>query len=111
MEILSNFSSAYCFISFILGAVFMLATLCIVAISKDKEPRNKVHFYVARDKNGELFLYMSKPFRGINKFHPYQNGCIIISDDDLSNFGVNKDDYVNLKWEDEPVEVFVNIED
>ena len=111
MEILNNFGSIYCFISFIIGAVFMLATLCIVAISKDKEPRNKVHFYVARDKNGELFLYMSKPFRGINKFHPYQNGCIIISDDDLSNFGVNKDDYVNLKWEDEPVEVFLNMKD
>ena len=73
-------------------------------------PRNKVHFYVARDKNDELFLYMGKPFRGINKFHPYQNGCIIISDDDLSNFRVNKDDYANLKWEDEPVEVFLNLE-
>lgn len=111
MEILSNFSSAYCFISFIFGAVFMLAVLCIVAISKDKEPRNKVHFYVARDKDGSLWLYMGKPFRGINRFHPYQNGCIITSDDDLSNFGLNKDDYANLKWEDEPVEVFVNIED
>ena len=71
---------------------------------------NNVHFYVARDKTGELFLYMGKPFRGINKFHPYQNGCIIISDDDLSNFRVNKDDYANLKWEDEPVEVFLNLE-
>ena len=111
MEILSNFSSAYCFISFILGAVFMLATLCIVAISKDKEPRNNVHFYVARDKNDELFLYIGKPFRGIDKFHPYQNGCIITSDDNLSDFGVNKDDYANLKWEDEPVEVFLNMED
>lgn len=76
------------------------------------ESRNKVHFYVARDGNDELFLYMGKPFRGINKFHPYQkNGCIITSDDDLSNFGLNKDDYVNLKWEDEPVEVFLNLED
>ena len=75
------------------------------------EPRNKVHFYVARDKNDELFLYMGKPFRGINKFHQYQNGCIITSDDDLSNFGLNKDDYDNLKWEDEPVEVFLNLED
>ena len=74
------------------------------------EPMNKVHFYVARDKNDELFLYMGKPFRSINKFHPYQNGCIIISDDDLSNFRVNKDDYANLKWEDEPVEVFLNLE-
>ena len=110
MEILSNFGSVYCFIAFVIGAVFMLATLCIVAISKDKEPRNKVHFYVARDKNDELFLYMGKPFRGINKFHPYQNGCIITSDDDLSNFGLNKDDYDNLKWEDEPVEVFLNME-
>ena len=72
---------------------------------------NRVHFYVARDKNDELFLYMGKPFRSINKFHPYQNGCIITSDDDLSNFGVNKDDYANLKWEDEPVEVFINLED
>lgn len=109
METLSNFSSIYCFISFILGVVFMLATLCIVAISKDKEPRNNVHFYVARDKNSELFLYIGKPFRGINRFHPYQNGCIITSDDNLSNFGLNKDDYDNLKWEDEPVEVFINM--
>lgn len=75
------------------------------------ESMNKVHFYVARDKNDELFLYMGKPFRGINKFHPYQNGCIITSDDDLSNFGLNKDDYDNLKWEDEPIEVFLNLED
>ena len=75
------------------------------------ESRNKVHFYVARDKNDELFLYMGKPCRSINKFHPYQNGCIITSDDDLSNFGLNKDDYDNLKWEDEPVEVFLNLED
>ena len=111
MEILSNFSSAYCFISFIFGAVFMLAVLCIVAISKDKEPRNKVHFYVARDKNNELWLYIGKPFRGIDKFHPYQNGYIITSDDNLSDFGVNKDDYANLKWEDDPLEVFINMED
>ena len=111
METLSNFSSIYCFISFILGAVFMLMVICIAAMGKVKEPRNNVHFYVARDKNDELFLYIGKPFRGIDKFHPYQNGCIITSDDDLSNFGLNKDDYSNLKWEDEPVEVFINIKD
>lgn len=29
------------------------------------ELKNNVHFYVARDKNDELFLYMGKPFRGI----------------------------------------------
>ena len=109
MEILNNFSMIYCFVSFVIGSVFMLAMMSIAAIVKDKEPSDKVHFYVARDKNGELFLYMGKPFRGINKFHPYQNGCIITSNDDLSNFGLNKDDYANLKWEDEPVEVFLNL--
>ena len=75
------------------------------------KPKNNVHFYVARDENDELFLYMGKPFRGIDIFHPYQNGCIITSDDDLSNFGLNKDDYANLKWEDEPVEVFLDMEE
>lgn len=99
------------FIMFILGATSMFMVVCIGYAAKHEEPVNKVHFYVARDKDGELFLYMGKPFRGINKFHPYQNGCIITSDDDLSNFGLNKDDYANLKWEDEPVEVFLNMED
>ena len=75
------------------------------------KPKNKVHFYVARDKNSELLLYMSKPFRGIDRFHPCQNGCIITNEDDFSNFGLNKDNYTNLKWKDEPVEVFVNMED
>ena len=108
MEILNNFSMIYCFVSFVIGSVFMLAMMSIAAIVKDKEPMNNVHFYVARDKNGELFLYMGKPFRGIDRFHPHKNGCIVTSDNCFFNFGLNKDDYSNLKWEDEPVEVFVN---
>lgn len=71
---------------------------------------NQVKFYVARDKNGELFLYMGKPFRGIEKFHEYQNGCIITGDNNFYNFDLNKNDFENLKFEDEPVEVFLNLE-
>ena len=93
------------------GAVLMLVVLAIAAMGKDDETSNKVHFYVARDRNGELLLYMSKPFRGIDRFHPHLNGCIITNEDDFSNFGLNKDDYANLKWEDGPVEVFINMED
>ena len=85
--------------------------MALAIVSKNNKSRNKVHFYIARDKNSELLLYMSKPFRGIDRFHPCHNGCIITSEDDFSNFGLNKDDYVNLKWEDNPVEVFINIED
>lgn len=75
------------------------------------KPKNNIHFYIARDKNEELLLYMSKPFRGIDRFHPHLNGCIITNEDDFSNFGLNKDDYANLKWKDDPVEVFINIKD
>lgn len=70
---------------------------------------NQVKFYVARDKNGELFLYMGKPFRGIERFHEYQNGCIITGDNNFYNFDLNKNDFDNLKWEDEPIEVFLNL--
>ena len=111
MEILSNFGSVYCFIAFVIGAVFMLATLCIVAISKDKEPRNNVHFYVARDKNGELYLYMGKPIRISDEFITCYGGNIIEGAKGFLNYGLNENDYANLKWEDEPVEVFLNMED
>ena len=54
MEILNNFSSIYCYIAFVIGAMFMLVTFCIAAMGNMNEPTNKVHFYVARDKDGEL---------------------------------------------------------
>ena len=97
--------------AFIFGGEIMLLVLRIIAMVKEKKPKNKVHFYIARDRNGELLLYMGKPFRGIDRFHPCQNGCIITNEDNFSNFGLNKDDYAYLKWEDEPVEVFINLED
>ena len=59
MEILSNFISIYCFIAFVIGAVFMLVMLSIAAMGKVKEPRNKVRFFVEKDdfadmKEGEI---------------------------------------------------------
>lgn len=96
---------------FIFGALLMFLVFCIVAPIKEKKPKNNVHFYVARDKNGELFLYMGKPFRGIERFHEYQNGCIITGDNNFYNFDLNKNNFNNLKWEDKPVEVFLNMEE
>ena len=88
----------------------MLATLCIVAISKDKEPKNNVHFYVARDKSGSLWLYMGKPIRFEN-FFARGRGEILLSSDSFPKFGLNVHDFDNLKWEGEPIEVFLNLED
>ena len=98
-------------LSFIFGALLMFLVFCIVMPLKEKKPKNNIHFYVARDKNDELFLYIGKPFRGINKFHECQTGYLITSDSDFPHFGLNKDDYSNLKWEDKPIEVFVNTEE
>ena len=98
MEILSNFASIYCYISFVIGAVLMLVALAIAAMGKDYEPRNKVRFYVTCETNyrGEIIrtLWLGKPYYTKDK-----------------RFGVNEDEYANLKWEDEPVEVFLNMED
>ena len=109
METLSNFSSIYCFITFIIGAVFMLIAVCIVAMGKVKGPGNKVRFFVARDKNGKLWLYLSKPMRMREEFVACSHGKTLTNR--FSKYHLNENDYANLKWEDEPVEVFLNLED
>ena len=43
-------------IAFILGAIVMFVTICIGYAAKLEEPVNKVRFYVARDKDGTLWL-------------------------------------------------------
>ena len=74
--------------------------------------RNKVHFYVARDKNGELWLYIGKPFRVNTQFsHSVRKSVFALSRYDFKIFGLNKNDYKDLRWEDEPVEVFINMKD
>ena len=113
MEILNNFSSIYCFVTFVIGAVFMLAMLSIAAINKEKEPSNRVRFYVARDKDGTLRLYMGKPIRRESAFVSCweEGGACIGLDSDLRMYGLNENDYEYVTWECEPLEVFINMED
>ena len=113
MEILNNFSMIYCFVSFVIGSVFMLAMMSIAAIVKDKEPMNNVHFYVARDKNKSLWLYLGKPIRRNSIFSVAYGtyGSCVINKCFFKDFGLNENDFDNLKWEDEPVEVFIKMED
>ena len=111
MEILSNFSSIYCFISFIVGAMFMLMAICIVAMGKEKEPRNNVRFFVARDKDDDLYLYLGKPIRISDDFIQCNGGNVMGGAKGFLNYGLNENDYDNLKWEDGPVEVFLNMEE
>ena len=100
-------------LAFIFGALHLFLIFCIVAPMKEKKPKNNVHFYVARDKNGELYLYMNKPLRKTYEFI-CPNGKALTSatlPKNFSKYGLDAKDYANLKWEDEPVEVFINMEE
>lgn len=96
-------------IAFILGAISMF---CIRYAAKQKKPANRVHFYVVSDPVGTLWLYMGKPIRiSMGWFISCNDGQLIVSAMKFSQYGLNVRDFDNLKWEDEPVEVFVNMED
>ena len=88
----------------------MLVVLAIAAMGKDDETSNKVHFYVARDKNESLWLYLGKPIRFANFFAKI-HGNVLTESYGFQEFGLNENDFDNLKWEDEPVEVFIKMED
>ena len=100
MEILNNFASIYCFIAFVIGAVFMLAMLSIAAMGKVKEPRNKVRFFVERVISDNYFLYIN----GKDKQYP------LASERLFKDFGLNPDDFADMKV-GEIREVFLNLED
>ena len=76
------------------------------------KPKNKVHFYMARDDDGGLYLFMGKPIRGKTAFFSdIDIGCLILTSYSFESFGLNRRDFNNLRWEDEPVEVFLNMEE
>ena len=76
------------FIMFILGAISMFMLVCIGYAAKQEEPVNRVHFYVARDKNGKLWLYIGKPIRGDTKFHSDSNKKVFCLTYCIEKFGL-----------------------
>ena len=63
------------------------------------ETKNKVHFYVARDKNGTLWLYLGKPQRRSYTFlNPYGTcGNLMVNNFHFKYFGLNPDNFKDLK--------------
>ena len=101
MEILSNFISIYCLITFIVGAGFMLAMLSIAAMGKGKEPRNKVHFYVKREHGNHFTLWVGKTI---------SSSYFVFADRFFKYFNLNPEDFADMKV-GEIREVFINLED
>ena len=95
---------------------FILAIIIVIIVVmweiKLKKPRNKVHFYVARDKNSDLvWLYLGKPTRNVFYECWIPQYISLYSECYFERVGLNKNNYKDLKWEDEPVEVFLNLND
>lgn len=92
---------------------FILAIIIMVIYEiKLRKPRNKLHFYVTRDRDALLNLWINKPSRGITTWcEEERRSRHIAVERYFELFALNPSDYDNLKWEDEPVEVFLNLED
>ena len=115
MEILSNFISIYCLITFIVGAGFMLAMYSIAAMGKEKEPRNKVRFFVTKD-NDDTFrnppvLWVGVPKKGSVSWSVTETAKpIAFSEEGFKHLGLNYSDFEDMK-NGEIREVFINLED
>ena len=116
MEILNNFISIYCIISFIVGEMFMLVILAIVVMGKDNdEPRNKVHFYVTCELNSssEIIhtLWIGKPYyTEYRRFRSSVYGRSLAVNASFALYNLNYSNFTDMK-EGEIREVFINLED
>ena len=92
-------------------AVILMYELHLRKLNKKLKNKNNVHFYVARDRyNHILYLYLGKPRRDTDRFHSSNKGSIVEREGFLYNFGLNIKDFENLKFSDEPVEVFLDLD-
>ena len=91
-----------CIISFIVGAMMMLFAMAMAAMAKEREPRNKVHFYIQRGAYGSTTLYMGTPYHRCKIF--------LAANNKLEKFFIKKDDYKGMKH-GELREIILNLED
>lgn len=88
-----------CIISFLVGAMLMMCAIGMVAIQKDKKPRNKVHFIVTKQERLNLIV-LNKPKEW---FH-------LCDEEDFIYWNLNPEDFADMK-KGEIKEVFLNLED
>ena len=99
-----------CIVILLLYGIVMLMMCCINIFPKKNNTKNNVHFYVARDKyDNVLRLYLGKPYRCSGGFYTISEGCFVTRQEYFYQFGLDKKDFEYLKFEDEPIEVFVNM--
>ena len=100
-----------CYFIIVIAGIVSIIIFIVFCVknAKKKKLENNVHFYVARDKNDTLYLYLSKPVKSGSCFYPKFCGGLITSEPNFKNFDLEVEDFKYLKWDDEPVEVFLNL--
>lgn len=88
---------------------FLLLLLIVWIYLMQNEKKNDVHFYVARDKHVGLYLYLGKPVRGEVSWEPIEGCNVVTYEEYFHQFGLRLEDFKDLKWEDEPLEVFITV--
>lgn len=86
---------AYCVLHGV--ALLMVCYIAIVLYKSKNKSRNKVHFYVARNKFGDLWLYLGKPVRGSTTFYYSHNKKVFCLTYDIDCFGLKEEDFDFLK--------------
>lgn len=63
---------------------------------------NKLKVWLARDKNGDLFVYSSAPFKGECIWSPQSTN--------INTMELKSDKFPTVKWEDdEPIEAYITL--
>lgn len=79
---------------------------------KRKENANQVHFYITKDKYDErLMLWIGKPRRCAAVWGYTATSHTVCYENYFGIFGLNPQVYKDIKWENEPVEVFIRLKD
>lgn len=89
-----------CIISFIVGAFAMMCAIGLVSLCKDKEPRNKVRFFIRRIDIDRFILTI------LNK----EGYCVLSDYIRFQDWNLYKKDFEDLEI-GERKEVFLNLED
>ena len=87
-------------ISFIVGAMMMMCAIAMVAIQKDKKPRNKVRFFIRRISIDRFILTI------LNK----EGYCVLSDYVRFQDWNLYKKDFENLEI-GERKELILNLED
>lgn len=100
-----------CCVIIIIAGMVSIITFIVFCVENAKKNKlgNNVHFYTARDKNGDLYLYLGKPVRSGSCFYPDFCGGLIASEPNFRNFNLKVENFKDLKWDDQPVEVFLHL--